>query len=306
MRFEGDLREASSPVDLPSLDSRPDITPIVHYDSGTIQYIVADPKGRKCAIIDPVLDFDPASGKTWTEMADRIRKFVTAEGLEPEWILETHIHADHLTAGPYLKEKLGGRTAVGKNVTRVQETFGKLFNAGDAFKTDGSQFDHLFSDGESFRIGGLNARVMFTPGHTPACVCYAVGDAVFVGDTIFMPDFGTARCDFPGGDARALYRSIHKILSLPDETRLFVGHDYGTDLRPHAWETTVGEEKEKNAWVGEGIDEEAFVVMRQDRDQTLLPPRLLWPSIQVNMRGGGMPPAEENGISYLKIPLKAV
>jgi glyoxylase-like metal-dependent hydrolase (beta-lactamase superfamily II) len=306
MRFEGDLHEDSALVVPPSLESCPDITPILHSDSGTIQYVVADPKGRKCAIIDPVLDFNLASGRTGTKTADSVRKFIASENLDVEWILETHIHADHLTAGLYLKEKLGGRTAIGENVTKVQETFGKLFNAGGDFKADGSQFDHLFTDGESFQIGGLKARVMWTPGHTPACVSYAIGNVVFVGDTIFMPDFGTARCDFPGGDARSLYRSIHKILSLPDQTRLFVGHDYGTELRPHAWETTVGEEKRENICVGEAVSEEEFITMRQERDQTLNPPRLIWPSIQVNMRGGAMPPAEKNGISYLKIPLNAV
>lgn len=269
-------------------------------------HVVADPGGTACAIIDSVMDFDPPGGRTGTDAADRVIDHVRAEGLTVEWILETHIHADHLTAAPYLQSQLGGRTGIGARVVEVQRYFGSLFNVGDDFKPDGSQFDHLFADGETFSIGGLQATVLATPGHTPACSAYHIGDAVFVGDTLFMPDAGTARCDFPGGDARTLYRSIQRILALPAETRVFVNHDYGTADRPDvAWETTVGDQHHGNIHVGRGRSEDDYVALREARDKTLPVPRLILPAIQVNMRAGRLPPPEENGRSYLKIPINA-
>jgi len=273
----------------------------------TITYVVSDPVTQACAIIDSVLDYDPASGRTSTESADAAIAYIEETGLELEWILETHVHADHLSAAPYIKERLGGTLAIGRQITTVQETFGKLFNAGAEFQRDGGQFDRLFDDGETFQLGSIESKALHTPGHTPACLTYVIGDAGFVGDTLFMPDYGTARCDFPGGDARTLYRSIHKVLSLPDETRLFMCHDYKAPGREqYAWETSVAEEKAKNIHVREGVTEDEFVKMRQARDATLSMPRLILPSVQVNMRAGDMPPPEDNGVSYIKIPLNAV
>lgn len=272
-------------------------------DTFTISYVVSDPSTRKAAIIDSVLDYDPKSGRTRHTSADAIIAYVQEQGLDVDWVLETHVHADHLSAAPYLKDRLGGQLAIGANIRTVQDVFGKVFNAGSEFERDGSQFDHLFEDDERFMIGALEARTIHTPGHTPACMTYVIGDAAFVGDTLFMPDFGTARCDFPGGDARTLYRSIQKIFALPDETRLFMCHDYkapGRDV--YAWETTVAEERASNIHVGAGIDEDSFVAMRERRDATLDMPNLILPSVQVNMRAGELPPAEDNGVRYLKIP----
>lgn len=286
----------------------PTATPIIQsfFDQRTnnATYVVSDPSTRRCAVVDSVLDFEPSSGRTGTTAADRVIEHVRAQGLAVEWVLETHVHADHLTAGPYIKERLGGRLAIGAHVVDVQVYFAKVFNAGPDFATDGSQFDHLIHDGESFKIGAIEARAIHTPGHTPACMVYLIGDALFTGDTLFMPDSGTARCDFPGGSARQLYRSIHKVLALPPETRVFVNHDYGADgKRPIAWETTIAAQRAGNIHVKDGISEEAYVAMREKRDAGLSMPRLILPSIQVNMRGGRLPPAESNGVRYLKIPL---
>lgn len=266
--------------------------------------MVRDPNSQACAILDSVLDFDYAAGRTDVRSADGIIEYVRAHNLIVEWILETHVHADHLSAAPYLHEKLGGKTGIGAKIVDVQEIFGKAFNAGTEFTRDGSQFDRLFEEGDTLAIGNLEGRVLHTPGHTPACLTYVIGDAAFVGDTLFMPDYGTARCDFPGGDARTLYRSIQKVLSLPAETRIFLCHDYkapGRDEYHHM--TTVAEQREANVHVHEGISEDEFVRMRTERDATLDMPRLILPSVQVNMRAGHMPPAEDNGQVYLKVPI---
>lgn len=269
----------------------------------TAAHVVVDPATKHAAIIDSVLDYDPKSGRTSTKSADELLAWVKAEGLTVGWILETHVHADHLTAAPYLKQKLGGRTAIGAQVVAVQIAFKKIFNAEEAFATDGRQFDHLFEDGETFTIGDLEARAIYTPGHTPACSTYVIGDAAFVGDTLFMPDFGTARCDFPGGDARQLYRSIRKILALPPETQLFMCHDYAPGGRQFQWITSVADQKAKNIHVRDGVTEEEFVKMRTGRDAQLDMPVLILPSVQVNMRAGELPPPEDNGTRYLKIPI---
>ena len=284
----------------------PKVDSFFHEQSNTITHVVQEPEGRHAAIIDAALDFDQAAGRTMTEFADRIVAFVRERGLEIDWILETHAHADHLSAAPYLKSQLGGRIGIGEHITDVQKLFKELFNVEKTFNTDGSQFDHLFKEGERFRVGALEGHVLYTPGHTPACVTYVIGDAAFVGDTLFMPDGGTARADFPGGDAATLYRSIEKILALPPETRLFVCHDYGPGGRAIAWETTVAEERAKNIHVRAGVSEAEFVKMRTERDKTLKVPQLLIPSIQVNMRAGELPPPEDNGISYIKIPLNRI
>lgn len=273
----------------------------------TVSYVVSDPSTKACAIVDSVLDYDPASGRTDRKSADAVIAYVRREGLTVQWILETHVHADHLSAAPYLKQELGGCIGIGFNITVVQNTFGKIFNAGTEFARDGSQFDHLLNDGESFSVGSIAAKAMHTPGHTPACMTYVIGDAAFVGDTLFMPDFGTARCDFPGGDARQLYRSVRRIFALPAETRLFMCHDYKAPGRDeYRWETTVAEERARNIHVHDGISEDEFVAMRTKRDATLDMPRLILPSVQVNMRAGHMPPAEPNGVRYLKIPVDAL
>lgn len=277
--------------------------------TSTVSYIVLDRATKQCALIDSVLDFDPKSGRTSYASADLLIRRVEELGAKVQWILETHAHADHLSAAPYLKHMLGGRLGIGEHITEVQRVFGKLFNAGSSFASDGRQFDHLFNDGESFAIGSLQVRAMHTPGHTPACMTYVVSDAVqtvaFVGDTLFMPDYGTARCDFPGGDARTLYRSINKVLSLPPETLLYMCHDYQPGGREVDFVSTVREQREANVHVRNGISEEEFVAMRQTRDATLAMPTLILPSVQVNMRAGELPEPEENGISYLKIPLNA-
>ena len=286
---------------------RPEVTAFFDEATNTVSYVVVDPTTKRCALVDSVLDYDPASGRTDTRSADRMIAFVKQHGLEVEWLLETHVHADHLSAAPYLKQQVGGTLAIGQNITVVQDVFGKIFNAGTEFQRDGSQFDRLFADGDTFRLGGLEGRVLHTPGHTPACLTYVIGDAAFVGDTLFMPDFGTARCDFPGGDARQLYRSIQKIFALPDATRLFLCHDYKAPGRDaYRWETTVGEEKRANVHVHAGVSEDEFVALRTERDRKLGMPRLILPSVQVNMRAGQLPPAEDNGQRYLKIPVDAL
>lgn len=274
--------------------------------TNTVSYIVLDRATLACAVIDSVLDYDPNSGRTSTDSADRIIARIRALGARLEWILETHVHADHLSAAPWIRQQLGGKLGIGEQIVTVQNVFGRLFNAGTEFRRDGSQFDHLFRDDETFTIGSLNARAMHTPGHTPACLSYAIEDAVFVGDTLFMPDYGTARCDFPGGDARTLYRSIRKLLSLPERTRLFLCHDYMPDGRKPRWESTVGEQRAHNIHIHDGVSEDEFVAMRTARDATLDMPVLILPSVQVNMRAGHLPPAEDNGTRYLKIPLNAI
>ena len=287
--------------------AKPDVKSFFDPTTFTATHVVSDAATKLCAIVDSVLDYDPKSGRTSTESADKLIAYVKAQGLKVEWILETHAHADHLSASTYLKEKLGGKTAIGEHISAVQSIFKKVFNVENAFHTDGSQFDHLFKEGEVFHIGEMAARVMHTPGHTPACITYVIGDAAFVGDTLFMPDFGTARADFPGGDAATLYRSIQKVLALPPETRLFLCHDYKAPGRDEfVWETTVAAERQKNVHVHEGVSEQAFVKMRTDRDKTLEMPVLILPSVQVNMRAGHLPPPEDNGVSYLKIPVNAL
>lgn len=275
--------------------------------SSTYSYVVSDPATAQCAIIDSVLDYDAAAGRTATASADRLIAYVRERDLSVQWLLETHVHADHLSAAPYLKATLGGQLAIGEQIRVVQNTFGKLFNAGSEFAVDGRQFDQLFGDQQAFQIGSLNARALHTPGHTPACMTYLIGAAAFVGDTLFMPDYGTARCDFPGGDARALYRSIARLYALPDSTRLFMCHDYLAPGREqHRYQTTVAEQRAHNVHVHQGIDEEAFVAMRLARDASLGMPALMLPAVQVNMRAGHLPPAEDNGVRYLKVPLNVL
>ena len=274
-------------------------------DTYTGTHVVIDEGSKHCAIVDCVLDYDPKSGMTSTASANALIAWVRGEELTVDWILETHVHADHLSAAPYLQEALGGKTAIGSAVTVVQGVFKGLFNVEDSFPTDGSQFDVLFDDGSEFSIGELTCQVLHTPGHTPACVTYAVGDALFVGDTLFAPDYGTARCDFPGGDAKVLFQSVKKLLAFPPETRIFLCHDYLPGGRELQLETSVAAERESNIHVHEGVDEASFVTMRTERDATLSMPVLILPSVQVNMRAGALPPAEDNGMRYLKIPLNA-
>ncbi|MEJ0096288.1 MAG: MBL fold metallo-hydrolase [Methylocella sp.] len=275
--------------------------------TNTVSYVVSDPVTKSAAIIDSVLDYDAAAGRTATTAADAIIAYVEAERLSIEWLLETHAHADHLSAAPYLQEKLGGKLAIGRQIIHIQKIFGKIFNFGAEFARDGMEFDRLFDDGERFSVGDLPAIALHVPGHTPADMAYVIGDAVFTGDTLSMPDYGTARADFPGGDARQLYRSIRRLLSLPDETRLFLCHDYKTAGRDvYVWETTVGAEKSGNVHVHEGVTEDAFVAMRTQRDATLSMPKLLIPSVQVNMRGGRLPEPDANGARYLKVPLNVL
>lgn len=286
---------------------RPLVKSFFDEDTFTVSHVVRDPGSSACAIIDSVLDFDPASGRTRTQSAQQLVDYVRSEGLQVQWLLETHAHADHLSAAPWLQQELGGELAIGLHITHVQEVFGKVFNAGTEFARDGSQFDRLFADGDRFAIGGLQATVLHVPGHTPACLAYVIGDAVFPGDTLFMPDYGTARCDFPGGDAAQLYRSIRRLLGLPDQARLLLCHDYKAPGRDHyAWETTIGAQRVGNVHMHEGVSEAEFVGMRRARDATLAMPRLLLPSVQVNMRAGQLPPAEDNGVRYLKLPLNVV
>lgn len=282
----------------------PDITSFFDEATNTISYIVCDPNGSACAIIDSVLDFDFASGRTDTKSADKLINFVKENKLDVQWLLESHVHADHLSAAPYIQMEVGGKIGIGSHITDVQETFGKIFNEGTEFQRDGSQFDKLFVEGDTFHIGQLRGDVLHTPGHTPACMTYVIGDAAFVGDTLFMPDFGTARCDFPGGSSENLFTSIQKILTLPDATRIFVGHDYKAPGREHyAWETTVGEQKKKNIHIKSGKSKEDFVKLRDERDAKLAMPKLIVPSLQINMRAGNMPEPDEQGDVFLKVPI---
>lgn len=287
-----------------------EVNAFFHSGTCTFSYLILDRQSRQCALIDSVLDYDPNSGRICTTSADRLIARVLELGATVQWILETHVHADHLSASPYLKRRLGGQTAIGSHITAVQKVFGALFNAGPDFEPDGGQFDRLWHDGDTFTIGALLARAMHTPGHTPACITYVISDghemAAFVGDTLFMPDSGTARCDFPGGDARTLYRSIDKVLSLPTETRLYLCHDYQPGGRELSYVTTVADQRANNIHVRDGIGEEEFAVMRQERDATLPMPALLLPSVQVNMRAGELPTPETNGKRYLKIPINAL
>lgn len=286
---------------------RPAVTAFFDPATYTYSYVVRDPASQACVIIDSVLDYDPASGRTNTENAEKIVAFVREQQLTVEWLLETHVHADHLSAAPYLKQQLGGKLAIGAKITTVQKVFGEIFNTEAQFATDGSQFDRLLNEGDTLVFGDMTVQVMHTPGHTPACLSYVIGDAVFVGDTLFMPDYGTARCDFPGGDARTLYASIQRLFALPDSTRMFMCHDYkAPDREEYLNETTVAAERQHNIHVREGISADEFVAMRTARDATLSMPTLILPSVQVNMRAGELPPAEDNGVRYLKIPLNAL
>jgi glyoxylase-like metal-dependent hydrolase (beta-lactamase superfamily II) len=282
---------------------RPEVNGFYHEDSGSISYVVAEPGGSRCAIVDPVMDFDPNSGRTGTRPADEIAAFVRRRSLAVEWLLETHAHADHLSAAAYLKEQLGGRIAIGATIREVQRLWKEIYNLPARHPTDGSQFDRLLEGGERFRIGAMDVLVIETPGHTPANVTYVVGDAALIGDTLLQPDFGTARCDFPGGSARELYHSIQRILALPLETRLFAGHDYMPGGRDPAWESTVAEQRAGNVHLKESPDVERFVLMREARDATLPLPRLILHALQVNIDAGRLPPPETNGVAYLKIPL---
>ena len=286
---------------------RPTIAGFFDEATYTVSYVVHDPVSCEAAIIDSVLDYEAAAGRTSYGSADRIIEYVTSNNLKVTWLIETHAHADHISAAPYLQDKLGGKLAIGAEIVRVQEVFGKLFNAGTDFERDGSQFDHLFTDGETFKLGEIEGIALHVPGHTPADMAFIIGDAAFVGDTIFMPDFGTARADFPGGDARQLFQSIRRLLSLPDDTRLFLCHDYKAPGRDeYAWETTVGQQRTENVHVKDSVSEDEFVEMRTSRDKTLAMPTLIMPSVQVNIRGGRLPEPEENGVSYIKIPVNAV
>lgn len=280
---------------------KPQVHPFLDPATNTISYVVRDPASNACSIIDPVLDFDQASGHISFGHADELIRFITSAGLELQWIIETHAHADHLSAAPYIQEKIGGQIGIGARITVVQEIFGKIFNEGTRFQRDGSQFDRLFEDGDEYTIGGMHALAIHTPGHTPACMTHIVGDAAFVGDTLFMPDAGSARADFPGGDAGQLYDSIQKLLALPDEMRLFMCHDYGPNGREIAWETTVSEQKQRNIHVGNGTSRDEFIELREARDATLSVPRLIIPSVQVNMRAGEIP--EEDGAPMLRVPI---
>ena len=288
------------------MTARTHVQPFFDPKTWTVSYVVSDPATGAAAVIDPVLDFDMKSGSTGTESADQVLDYLREHQLQVQWILETHAHADHLSAARYLQQQAGGRIAIGEHIRDVQAVFKKLYNLERNFLPDGSQFDHLFQDGETFRIGEVEATALLVPGHTPADMAYLVDGTVFVGDTLFMPDVGTARADFPGGDAHTLYRSIHRILALPPETRMYVCHDYPPKGRAAQWETTVAEQRAKNIHVRDGIDEAAFVAMRQARDATLDVPTLILPSIQVNVRAGALPPADDNGVAYLRIPLNAL
>ena len=284
----------------------PDVTGFFDATTNTVSYVVRDPASASCAIIDSVMDIDYAAARIAYASADRIIAFVQDNHLTVEWLIETHVHADHLSGAPYLQGKLGGRIGIGRNITVVQETFGKVFNEGTAFQRDGSQFDQLFDDGDAYRIGGMTAFAMETPGHTPACMTHVVGNAAFVGDTLFMPDGGSSRADFPGGDPRALFRSIHRVLGLPAGMRLFMCHDYGPNGRDILWETTVGEQKAHNIHVRDGITEDEFVAMRDARDKSLAMPKLIIPALQVNMRAGALPEPDETGTRFLKVPINGL
>lgn len=287
-------------------DPKPEITAFFHADSNTVSYVVKDPQSAACAVIDCVLDIDYAAGRLDYSSADEIIAYIEKHQLKLEWLIETHVHADHLSAAPYIQQKLGGLIGIGEQITVVQEKFGKIFNEGSAFERDGSQFDRLFVDNDHYFIGNMKVVTLHTPGHTPACMTHLIGDAAFVGDTLFMPDGGSARADFPGGDARMLYASIQRILALPDATRLFMCHDYGPNGREIQWETTVAEQKAHNIHVGAGTSEDSFVKMREARDQQLAMPRLIIPSIQVNMKAGELPQANAEGQRFLKVPINGL
>lgn len=286
----------------PNMTLKPEVTGFFDPDTNTISYVVKDPDSASCAVVDSVMDIDYAAGRIAYKHADRLIEFITSNGLKLEWIIETHVHADHLSAAPYLQQKLGGKIGVGEQILVIQETFGKIFNEGTEFQRDGSQFDALFKDGDSYKIGSMDVTAIYTPGHTPACMVHVVGNAAFVGDTLFMPDGGSARADFPGGDAATLYDSIQKLLTLPDEMRLFMCHDYAPNGREIAWETTVAEEKAHNIHVGAGKTREDFIKFRTERDASLAMPRLIIPSLQVNMRAGDVP-KDNDGNMMLKIPV---
>ena len=288
------------------LSVKPEVTAFFDEPTNTVSYVVKDPDSNSCAIIDSVMDIDYAAGRIAYESANAIIAFIQKNGLKLEWLIETHVHADHLSGAPYIQGKLGGKIGIGENITIVQETFGKIFNEGTEFQRDGSQFDHLFKDGDAYRIGTMTAHAMHTPGHTPACVTHVTGDAAFVGDTLFMPDGGSARADFPGGDARTLYRSIKRVLSLPETTRLFMCHDYGPNGRDIRWKTTVAEQRAHNIHVRDGITEDEFVAAREARDKTLAMPKLIIPSLQVNLKAGKLPAPDESGKRFLKVPINGL
>lgn len=293
----------SYPVDM---SQTPDVKAFFDEATWTITYVVKDPASKSCAIVDSVMDIDYAAGRISYESADEVIAYIEAEGLTLEWLLETHVHADHLSGAPYIQRKLGGKIAIGENITIVQDVFGKVFNEGTEFQRDGSQFDRLLKDGDTLKIGEMECFAMHTPGHTPACMTFTVGNATFTGDTLFMPDGGSARADFPGGDAATLFDSIQKVLALPDDMRLFMCHDYGPNGRDIEWETTVGAEKEHNIHVGAGKTKEEFVKFREERDAQLDMPRLIIPSLQVNMRAGELPPADKDGKTFLKVPVNGL
>ncbi len=288
------------------LSVKPEIAAFFDPVTSTVSYVVKDPHSDACVIIDSIMDIDYAAGRVAYDAANKMIEFIRFHNLKLEWLVETHVHADHLSGAPYIQGKLGGKIGIGEHITIIQETFGKIFNEGTEFRRDGSQFDRLFKDGETYQIGTMTAFVMHTPGHTPACMTHVIGDAAFVGDTLFMPDGGSARADFPGGDARTLYRSIRRVLTLPNETRLFMCHDYAPNGRDIRWETTVAKQREQNIHVKDGITEDEFVAMRETRDRTLGMPRLIIPSLQVNMRGGELPPPDESGKRFLKVPLNVL
>jgi glyoxylase-like metal-dependent hydrolase (beta-lactamase superfamily II) len=290
----------------PDLSVKPEVKGFFDPATNTISYVVKDPGSAACAIVDSVMDIDYAAGRITYDHADEIMAYVRSRGLSVDWLIETHVHADHLSAAPYIQRHLGGKIGIGRNITVVQDTFGKIFNEGTEFQRDGSQFDRLFDDGDTYAVGGMNCLALHTPGHTPACMTHLMGDAAFVGDTLFMPDGGSARADFPGGDAGQLYDSIQKVLALPEAMRLFMCHDYGPNGREIRWETTVGDEKAHNIHVGPGTTREAFIAMRTARDKTLGMPKLIIPSLQVNMRGGELPPADEDGNRFLKVPINGL
>ena len=288
------------------LSVKPEVTAFFDEPTNTISYVVRDPRSNGCAVIDSVMDIDYAAGRISYESADAVIAFVEKNGLKLDWLIETHVHADHLSGAPYIQSKLGGKIGIGEKITIVQETFGKIFNEGTEFQRDGSQFDHLFKEGDAYRIGTMSAHAMHTPGHTPACMTHVIGDAAFVGDTLFMPDGGSARADFPGGDARTLYRSTKRVLSLPEATRLFMCHDYGPNGRDIRWETTVADERAHNVHVKDGITEDEFVAIREARDKSLAMPKLIIPSLQVNMKAGELPAPDESGKRFLKVPINGL
>lgn len=289
-----------------NMDIHPEVKAFFDPATNTISYVVKDPSSKACAIVDSVMDIDYAAGRITYDHADEMINYITANDLALEWLIESHVHADHLSAAPYIQQKLGGRIGIGRNITIVQDTFGKVFNEGTEFQRDGSQFDRLFDDGDTYEIGSMTAFTMHTPGHTPACMTHVIGNAAFVGDTLFMPDGGSARADFPGGDAGILYDSIQKVLALPDAMRLFMCHDYGPNGRDIAWETSVGDEKAHNIHVGGGTSREEFVRIRTERDAKLDMPKLIIPSLQVNMRAGEMPPKDKDGRQFLKVPVNTL